>query len=128
MERLRVLYVVWHDPLWVAGSGTFAHDLIEKAGGENIAYDLTGWATIDLETVIARDPEVIIATHRAAGVKDEPRLAATTAGMEDRIYLVEEDPFVRPGPRLVDALEKLAGLLHPELFREQVEAIGTKST
>ncbi|MCL0052944.1 cobalamin-binding protein [Dehalococcoidales bacterium] len=128
VERPRVFYLTWHDPLWVAGSGTFAHDLIEKAGGKNIAYDLTGWATIDLETVIARDPEVIIATHGAAGVKDEPHLAVTTAGIEDRIYLVEEDPFVRPGPRLVDALEKLAGLLHPELFREQVEAIAAKST
>ena len=50
------------------------------------------------------------------------------AVMENRVYLVEEDPFVRAGPRLVDALEKLAGLLHPELFREQVEAIATKST
>ncbi|MCL0076598.1 helical backbone metal receptor [Dehalococcoidia bacterium] len=118
-QRPRVLHLVWHDPLWVAGSGTFADDLIIKAGGKNIAHDLVEWAVIDLETVIARDPEVIIATHGAAGVKDDPRLAATTAGMEDRVYLVEEDPFQRPGPRLVDALEVLAGLLQPELFPGQ---------
>jgi iron complex transport system substrate-binding protein len=115
-ERPGTLYVVWHDPLWVAGSGTFAHDLIIKAGGENIAYDIDGWAMIDLETVIARDPEVIIATHGAVGIKDVAALAVTRAAIEGRIYVVEEDPFVRPGPRLVDALEKLARLLHPELF------------
>jgi iron complex transport system substrate-binding protein len=117
-ERPGVLYVLWHDPLWVAGSGTFAHDLILKAGGRNIAHDLAAWAVIDLETVIARNPQVIVATHGAAAVRDEPRLAVTRAVMEDRVYLVEEDPFMRPGPRLVDALEQLARLLHPELFRE----------
>jgi iron complex transport system substrate-binding protein len=117
-ERPWVLYVVWHDPIWVAGSGTFAHDLILKAGGRNIAYDLVEWAPIDLETVIARNPEVIIATHGAAGIKDVPALAVTMAVIENRVYVVVEDPFVRPGPRLVDALEQLARLLQPGLFQE----------
>jgi len=117
-QRPGVLFVVWHDPLWVAGPGSFAHDLIMKAGGENIAHDLADWAVIDLETVIARNPQVIIATHGAAAVRDEPRLGVTGAVMEDRVYLVEGDPFQRPGPRLVDALVELAELLHPELFQE----------
>jgi len=117
-ERPGVLYVIWHDPIFVAGSGTFAHDLIVRAGGENIAYDLADWAMIDLETVIARNPQMIIATHGAAGIKGVPALEVTAAFMENRIYLVEDDPFSRAGPRLVDALEHLARLLHPELFKE----------
>ncbi|MBT9160581.1 MAG: Vitamin B12-binding protein [Dehalococcoidia bacterium] len=117
-QRPGVLYVVWHDPLWVAGSGTFADDLIIKAGGKNIAHDLVAWAMIALETVIARDPQVIIATHGAAGVRDVPILGVTAAFRENRIYLVEDDPFSRPGPRLVDALEQLERLLQPELFPE----------
>jgi len=118
VERPGVLFVIWHDPLFVAGSGTFAHDLIIKAGGGNLAYDLPDWPMIDLETVIARDPQVIIATHGAGPVADEPRLAVTRAMAEDRLYVVLDSPFVRPGPRLVDALEELARLLQPELFRE----------
>ncbi|RII00399.1 cobalamin-binding protein [candidate division NPL-UPA2 bacterium Unc8] len=119
-QRPRVLYIVWHDPLLVAGSGTFADDLINKAGGKNIAYDLTQWAGIDLETVIARNPQLIIAPHRAAGVKDKLRLGlgVTDAFRENRVYLVEEDLFDRPGPRLVDALEELTKFIHPELFGE----------
>lgn len=115
-ERPGVLYVIWHDPIWTVGSGTFAHDLIMKAGGRNIAYDLAGWVTIGLETVIYRDPEVIIATHGGGGIVDEARLEVTAAVIAGRVYLVEDAPFVRAGPRLVDALEKLAGLLQPELF------------
>ena len=115
--RPGVLFVTWHDPLWVAGSKTFADDLIAKAGGGNIAHDLTGWAIIDLETVIARDPQVIIVTHRADIIRNEPRLGVTEAVTEDRVYLVEGDIFQRATPRLVNALEQLAGLLHPGLLR-----------
>ena len=42
-QKLSVLYVVWHDPLYVAGTETFANDLIKKAGGINIASELNGW-------------------------------------------------------------------------------------
>jgi iron complex transport system substrate-binding protein len=117
-ERPGTLYVIWHDPIFVAGTGTFAHDLILKAGGRNIAHDLAGWPVIDLETVIARDPQVIVATHGAAAIVDEPRLAVTRAVIKGRVYLVVEDPFARPGPRLVYALEELARLLQPGLFQK----------
>ena len=116
-ERPGVLFVTWHDPLWVAGEATFVDDLITKAGGKNIAYDLTDWAIIDLETVIARNPRVIIVTHRADVIRNEPRLGVTEAVIENRVYLVEGDIFKRAAPRLVNALEQLAGLLHSELFR-----------
>jgi iron complex transport system substrate-binding protein len=58
--RPRVFYIVWHDPLWTAGSETFIHELIEKGGGVNICQNITGYATITLEEIIARDPEIII--------------------------------------------------------------------
>lgn len=114
-ERPGVLFVTWHDPLWVAGSGTFVDDLIARAGGRNIAYNLTDWAIIDLETVIARDPQVIIVTHRADVIKNEPRLGVTEAVTEGKVYLVDEDIFQRAAPRLVNALEQLAELLYPGL-------------
>lgn len=116
-ERPRVLFVTWPDPLWVAGSKTFVDDLIAKAGGENIAHDLTGWAVIDLETVVARDPQVIIVVHRASIIRNEPRLRVTEAVTENRVYPVDGNIFQRAAPRLVKALEQLAALLHPELFR-----------
>lgn len=124
-ERPRVLFIVWHEPLWTAGSGTFIADLIEKAGGKNIASDVKGYAAIDLETVIARDPEVIIANtgHGKARnlpyrwAQEEPRLAETSARKNNRVYEIDADLVNRPGPRIVDGLENMARFIHPELFR-----------
>lgn len=123
-RRPRVLYLTWHDPLWTSGSGTLAHDLIQKAGGNNIASDLIGWRVIDLETVIARNPQVIIACtgHGQAKTlpfewaKNDPRLACTEARKRNRVYLIDANLVTRPGPRVFKALEQFARFIHPELF------------
>jgi len=127
VEKPRVLYLIWHDPLWIVGSGTLQDDLINEAGGRNIAYDLSGHKTIDLETVIQRNPEVIIVIsgHGKAEalpyhhVLNEPRLRPTEAVITGRVYQVDADIFSRPTPRMVDGLEQLARLIHPDLFARQ---------
>ncbi len=123
-EKPRVFYVVWYDPLMTAGSGTFQDDLIETVGGINIAGELTGWVTIDLETVLEANPEVMIAGVNYINVGDvnfefiraEPRLEDTAARQTDRVYEVDTNLVSRTGPRIIDGLEKLAKLIHPELF------------
>jgi len=120
----RVLYVTWHDPLWSVGSGDMIHELIEKAGGENIFRDITGHTVVSLEAVLVRDPEVIIACsgHGEAGdkpfawAKQEARLGVTAARRDNRVYEVDADLVGRSGPRAVDALEWFAYFIHPELF------------
>ena len=106
------------------GSGTFQDDLIGKAGGTNIARDLTGWAAISLEVVVQANPEVMIASvSYATGedlsfqfIKEEPRLSNTDARQNDQVYGIDGDIVSRPGPRIVEALELLAKMLHPEIF------------
>jgi iron complex transport system substrate-binding protein len=125
-EKPRIFYVVWHDPLMTAGSGTFMDELIYKAGGTNIAHDLDGYPDIDLETVIASDPQVIVAGVGMGEGQDLPlqflmeedRLKNTEARRNNRIYPMDMDIIGRPGPRLVDALEQFARFLHPALFGE----------
>jgi len=122
-KKPRVFYVVWYDPLMSSGNGTFQADLIEKAGGANVAQSLSGWATISLETVITANPELMIAGDMSAGganfqfVNTEPRLKDTSARKNSQIFTVNSDISSRPGPRLVDALEQFAKLIHPELFK-----------
>ena len=123
-ERPRVFYITWHDPLFSVGSETTIQELVEKAGGANIFQDITGHGTVDLEEVIARDPEVIIACtgHGSAQAeplewaKEEPRLGVTEARKSNRIYQIDADLISRTGPRIVDALEEFAWFIHPELF------------
>ena len=79
-----------------------------------------------LEEVLTRNPQVIIVcTGHGEGrdlpfiwAKEEPRLSATEARQNNRIYQVEGDLITRPGPRIVEALEKLAHFIHPEVFAQ----------
>jgi iron complex transport system substrate-binding protein len=121
----RVFYMTWHDPLMTAGMGTLADDVIRNAGGQNIASDISGDKTIDLETVISRDPQVIIASIGMGTGEDltwqyvqtEPRLKNTQALLDNRVYKIDGDLIHRPGPRIVEALEQMAYFIHPELFK-----------
>ncbi|MEE9366141.1 MAG: helical backbone metal receptor, partial [Dehalococcoidales bacterium] len=123
----RVLYILWHDPLMTVGAETRINELIERAGGVSISRDLTEeYPKISLEAVIMANPQVIIAgSGHGSGqdvpvqfARNEPRLAELEARLNNRIYEIDSDLTSRPGPRMVEGLEKLAEFIHPELFEE----------
>jgi ABC-type Fe3+-hydroxamate transport system substrate-binding protein len=125
-EKPTVLHVIWHDPIWVAGKGTFEDELIRTGGGVNIA-PVEGYKTLSLETVIELNPDVII-TPSGMGmgrartnfayeyIINEPRLRGIEAVRNNRVYVIDADIVCRAGPRIVDALEEMAKDLHPSLF------------
>lgn len=125
----RVLYILWHDPLMTVGPGSFIHELIETAGGQNI-YSKTGipYTQFSMEAVIAKDPEVIIfpdelgksAIQSQKGIwqKRWGMLSAVKAG---RLYTANSDLLHRPGPRIVEGLEFLAHAIHPEVFGDEIQ-------
>jgi len=66
-----------------------------------------------LETVVAKQPEVIFLQE---GESDLPsRLRQTPAARADRIYRLNDDLLLRPGPRIVDGLEQMAEKIHPKV-------------
>jgi len=123
-KKPRVFYVVWHDPLMTAGANTFTDELICQAGGTNIAHELEGYPDIGLETVIAADPQVMVAGVGMGEGQDLPllflteedRLKDTSARRDNRIYAINMDIIGRASPRLVEALDEFARILHPSLF------------
>jgi len=123
-KRPLVFYLTWHDPLKTSGLGTLAQEIIEKAGGRNIFSDVSGIQSVNLETLVARDPQVMIAGIGMGSGEDktlqylttESRLKNTEAGKNDRIYGIDMDITGRGGPRLVDGLEQFARCIHPEIF------------
>lgn len=125
VQKPRVFYAVWHDPLMTAGSETFIDEIIYKAGGINIAHNLTDYADISLEMVITSNPEVMVAGVGMGEGEDLPlqfitkeaRLQDTEARKNSRIYSINMDIIGRPGPRIIDALEQFAHIIHPELFK-----------
>jgi len=126
VDKVRVAHICWHEPLYVAGSETLQSDLIEKAGGENVFSDVEGWHTVGIEDLIIKNPDVIIVSSGTGmgGEKNvtydyilkEKRLKDINAVRNDRVYLIDADTVSRSGPRIVDALEEVARILHPELF------------
>jgi iron complex transport system substrate-binding protein len=112
------------DPLkpWTSGPGTFVDLLINRAGGFNVGSSLEGeWAQISSEELVAANPSIILLGDALYGVTVESVAARTgwdsiAAVQNNAIYPFNPDLATRPGPRLVDALEEMAKLLHPGLF------------
>ena len=106
-RRPRVLFVIWTEPLYVAGRETFADDLLSLCGGEN-AVRAKGWPQYSLESVAASPPDIILYPDKsvqpqqvAALLHAVPPLAGAT------VVAVNENLFTRPGPRIAEAAEAL---------------------
>ncbi len=119
-ERPRVAAIEWFDPIFVAGHWT--PQLIELAGGEDVLGAVGEPSeTASWEELAAAAPQIVVAMPcgydapraRAEALAHAPRLRALGA---ERVVAVDAAAyFSRPGPRLVDGLELLAHLLHPDL-------------
>ncbi len=110
-SRPRVFVEIWNDPLMTAGAGTFVDDLVRRAGGRNIVGHIEGWPQISPETVISAHTDVVILTcFNRAEVMARHEWRKVPAIVQGRVFEVHPDLMVRPGPRLVDGLETLAGL------------------
>jgi iron complex transport system substrate-binding protein len=107
---------------WTTGSGTFIDYIITQAGGTNAAADLQGdYIQISSEQLITADPDVILLSDALYGVTPgsvaaRPGWEVITAVSENALYPIDPNMMSVPGPRLVDALEETARLLHPDLF------------
>lgn len=121
-KRPKVFYEVWPDPLMTAGPGTFIDDLIRLAGGVNVGADAKErWAQYSLEQLVQHDPDLIITPNQKSAEELKARARKgwenLKAVREGKVLLVPDQNVVsRPGPRLVEGLEMMARLIHPEVF------------
>jgi len=124
----RVFLSIHGTGLWTCGKGSFLNDLVEKARGVNIAGNIRRkWLHYNREQLIHDNPEVIITLSKSQRefsnvkdwIKNEAHLKGIKAVETDRIYFLDENLATRPGPRLIDALEELARILHPQFFKEE---------
>jgi iron complex transport system substrate-binding protein len=108
-----MLLVIWPEPLFVAGRGSFGDDLIEWTGATN-AVEASGWPEYSLEAVVARQPDILLFAIRSTDRDDLTRLLRSRPGWSrleaferGDFHLVDEDLFSRPGPRVVEAAARL---------------------
>ena len=126
LPRPRVLYVWYGKPFITVGPGSFIHQLIELAGGENVASDAgSAYPRLSMEVVVQKDPEIIVFPAMAQeGLRDADlapwkRWPTMTAVKTGNLHHIPWGLMSRPGPRIVQGLVHLAKIIHPEVFQGQ---------
>jgi iron complex transport system substrate-binding protein len=118
-NRPRVFFGGLSEPIYSVAHGSFINDVIVRAGGRNVFADMpTAWPRVDLETLVQRNPDVVLVGYHNESTEDAARLR--TAPGWGRIKAVQEgrvvvlgDAIMREGPRLIDGLEQVSRALYP---------------
>jgi iron complex transport system substrate-binding protein len=125
LSRPKVFIQIGDAPIVTVGKGSFADDLIRLAGGENIAgKEKEVYPRFGMEEILKRSPEVIvISSMNPKGdyqkiLEEWNRWKTIPAVKNGRIHLIDSDLLDRPSPRIIDGLEELARVLHPEKFKK----------
>ena len=111
---------------WTAGPGSFIDSLINMAGGMNVAASASGpWVQFNMEELVTANPDIILVDSQMGTavispeeLKELPGWQDMTAVKENRIYTIDGDLVNRSGPRIVEGLEAIARIIHPELFQD----------
>ena len=119
-DRIRVLYMVSLDPVYVAGTDSYPNDLIYIAGGRNI-IEKDGWLQVSLEYLVDRDPQIILCSGmggRGQNISEQLKkssvMATTDAVKNGRVYVISDNNFIeRPGPRITKGLDEIYGHIAP---------------
>ena len=119
---VRVFYQLSAEPLYIAGHDSFATDLMRRAGAISVTADVPGeWPKYSSESALATKPDaIILPTGGSMGNGNSTvneALRQSPAMLQGRVYKINDDHLVRPGPRAIDGLEEMARALHPDAFK-----------
>lgn len=111
---------------WTVGPGSFVDSLIRMGGGSNIVGLGQGpWIQFNMEELVNANPDIILvdSSHGTAAIspaqiKELPGWQDLKAAKDNQIYVIDGDLVNRSGPRIVQGLEEIASILHPDLFKD----------
>lgn len=118
-KKPKIFIEIWHTPLMTAGKGSFIDELITLAAGINIAHDtLRPYSYFSPEQVIERNPDYIILGYmdkNKTNANFSARLGWNTINAVKNNQIcadINPDLFLRPGPRIIEGLEKIYQYIH----------------
>ena len=122
--RPRVFLQIGEAPIVTVGQNSFADDLIRLAGGDNVAgSEKEMYPRFGMEEILKRSPEVIFVSsmnpkgNYQKALQEWSRWKTIPAVKNGRIHLIDSDLIDRPSPRIIEGLEEMARILHPEKFK-----------
>lgn len=112
----KLYYEVWNVPYMSAGAQSFINEVISAAGAQNIFSDVNdAYPIVSEESIISRQPEIIIIPASSgvtvADVKQRAGWQTIPAVQNNKIFIVDDNVYTRPGPRIVDVVVELAELI-----------------
>ncbi|AUX48116.1 periplasmic substrate-binding protein [Sorangium cellulosum] len=120
--RVRVALLFDTAPIFVAGPGSFADELLRLAGGENVITRGGAYPSISVENLLALDPDVLLdgtaseggadGAARLAALREAPGWRSLRAVQEGHLRPLRTDVVLRPGPRIGEGLAAVARALH----------------
>jgi iron complex transport system substrate-binding protein len=124
LPRPRVFLQIGEAPIVTVGKDSFADDLIRLAGGDNVAgNEKTMYPRFGMEEILKLSPEVILVSsmnprgNYQKVLQEWSRWKTIPAVRNGRIHLIDSDLIDRPSPRIIEGLEEMARILHPEKFK-----------
>lgn len=123
LSKPRVFFEIYNQPLMTAGKGTLIDLMIGMAGGLNIGSAAgPEFPQFSEEQLLQDNPDIYVAPKGTmtdpADISKRPGYQTITAVKDGKVFVVEDNLFFRAGPRLVDGLEQLAEIIHPEVFKK----------
>lgn len=111
-----VYWEVWNSPYMSAGGSSFINDVIKTAGGKNIFEDLQdAYPIVSEEAIIKRSPEIILLPASSGVTADDVRnrngWADIAAVVNGCIFIVDDNVYTRPGPRIADVIEEISEII-----------------
>ncbi|BEP27735.1 ABC transporter substrate-binding protein [Helicovermis profundi] len=121
LDPVDVYYVVGFGEYgdYTATGDTFINDLIEMAGGNNIAKDGEHWS-YSLEKIVEKDPSILICSKyfdAKKGIEAANGYKDLTAVKNGKLFEIDNNQIDRQGPRLADGLVEMFKILHPGIYK-----------
>jgi iron complex transport system substrate-binding protein len=131
LPKPAVFFQVGDAPVITVGKGTLANDLIRLAGGRSISEnEPLSYPPYGIETILSKAPEIIIFSsmdnrkNYSDLIRKWQAWKSIPAVKSNSIYVIDSNLVDRPAPRIVEGLEALARIIHPEVFIEKVHTKG----
>ncbi len=125
LPRPKVFFQIGNTPIVTVGRGTLADDLIRMAGGRSISEnESANYPLCSIENIISKAPEIIIMTSMEGNreyanlAKQWQRWESIPAVKRNAIHVIDSNLVDRPSPRIVDGLEVLLWIIHPQVGKK----------
>lgn len=124
-ERKRVYFEVAPAPnMYSFGSGVFLNEMIEYIGAENVLSGQSGWLTVEGETIVAANPDVIFTN---ANYTDNPvqeilsrdGWAGISAIANKNVFSIDSNSSSQPNHNIIKAMRQMAEILYPDYYKAQ---------